>query len=150
MSLQEQLMADMKEAMKEKEAGKERLAVIRMVRSAIKNIEINEKKELNDQEVIEVIAKEVKKCRDSIPEYEQANRQDIVEGLLSEIEILMEYLPEQLSEEDIRSLVDEVISEVGGNSLKDMGKIMGKLMPKVKGKADGALVNKIVKEKLDN
>lgn len=150
MSLQDRLMADMKEAMKAKEAGKKKLTVIRMARAAIKNIEINKKRALNDEEVIEVIASEVKQRRDAIPEYENANRKDIVEGLLNEIDILMEYLPEQLSEEEIYSLIDETISEVGGDSLKDMGKVMGKLMPKVKGRADGKLVNKIVKEKLVN
>lgn len=150
MSLQDRLMADMKEAMKAKEAGKKKLTVIRMARAAIKNIEINKKRALNDEEVIEVIASEVKQRRDAIPEYENANRKDIVEGLLNEIDILMEYLPEQLSEEEIYSLIDETISEVGGDSLKDMGKVMGKLMPKVKGRADGKLVNKIVKEKLEN
>lgn len=150
MSLQEQLMADMKESMKARESGKKKLTVIRMVRSAIKNIEINEKRELNDEEIIEVLSKEVKQRRDAIPDYENANRSDIVESLLSEIEILMEYLPKQLSEEEIRNLVKEVISEVGGNSPNDMGKVMGKLMPKVKGKADGKLVNQIVKEMLTN
>ena len=150
MSLQDRLMADMKEAMKAKEAGKKKLTVIRMARAAIKNIEINKKRALNDEEVIEVIASEVKQRRDAIPEYENANRNVIVDGLLNEIDILMEYLPEQLSEEEIYSLIDETISEVGGDSLKDMGKVMGKLMPKVKGRADGKLVNKIVKEKLEN
>lgn len=148
MSLKDQLMADMKEAMKARAEGKERLSVIRMVRSAIKNIEINEKKDLSDDEVIEVIAREVKQRRDAIPDYENGNRLDIVEGLKHEIDILMGYLPRQLSEEEIRSIVSEVIAEVGATSPKDMGKVMGKLMPKVKGKADGKVVSKVVKELL--
>lgn len=146
MSIKDRLTEDMKAAMKEKESGKLRLSVIRMARSAIKNIEIDKKKELSDEEVIEVLAREVKQRRDAIEEYDKANRQDIVDTLQKEIAVLMPYLPEQLSEEEIRSLVKEVIAEVQPQSPKDMGKVMGKLMPKVKGKADGKLVNQIVKE----
>jgi len=150
MSLKERLLDDMKKAMKDKEAGKQRLSVIRMVRAAVKNSEINSKKELSDEEVLEVIAREVKQRRDAIPEYEKGNRQDVVENLQAEIKILLEYLPEQLTEDEIRQLVQKVIKEVGASSSKDMGKVMGKLMPQVKGKADGKLVNEIVKVLLQN
>lgn len=149
MSLQDRLMEDMKAAMKEKEAGKLRLSVIRMSRAAVKNIEIDKHKSLSDDEVIEVLAKEVKMRRDSIEEYEKVNRQDVVDTLNQEIAILMEYLPEQMSAEEIRQLVQEAISSTGATGPKDMGKVMGKLMPQVKGKADGKLVNQIVKELLN-
>ena len=148
MSLQERLLSDMKEAMKAKEAGKLRLTVIRMVRASIKNAEINNKRDLNDEEVLEILAREVKQRRDALPEYEKANRQDMVDNLKEEIKILQEYLPEQLTEAEITQLVQEVIEQVGANSPRDMGKVMGTLMPKVKGKADGKLVNKIVKDLL--
>jgi uncharacterized protein YqeY len=136
----------MKTAMKEKEGGKLRLSVIRMVRAAIKNIEIDKKKELSDDEVVEVIAREVKQRRDAMNEYRKADRQDIVDTLQEEISLLMPYLPEQLSEEEVRALVKAVIAEVQPQGPKDMGKVMGKLMPQVKGKADGKMVNQIVKE----
>ena len=148
MSLQERLLSDMKEAMKAKEAGKLRLTVIRMVRASIKNAEINNKRDLNDEEVLEILAREVKQRRDALPEYEKANRQDMVDNLKEEIKILQEYLPEQLTEAEITQLVQEAIEQVGANSPRDMGKVMGTLMPKVKGKADGKLVNKIVKDLL--
>ncbi|MFZ7103420.1 MAG: GatB/YqeY domain-containing protein [Peptococcaceae bacterium] len=148
MSLNQRLLDDMKGAMKEREAGKLKLSVIRMVRAAIKNVEINSRKELNDEEIIEVIAREVKQRRDSIPEYEKANRQDIVESLQAEINILLDYLPRQLTEDDIRALVRNVIEEVGAASSRDIGKVMGKLMPQVKGKADGKLVNQVVNSML--
>ncbi len=146
MSLQEQLAEDMKTAMKDKESGKKRLSVIRMVRSSLKNVEIDKKKELSEDEVIEVLAREVKKRRDALGEYVKVGRQDIADGLQEEIGILIKYLPEQMSEEEVRSLVKGVIAEVQPTGPKDMGKVMGKLMPKIKGRADGKLVNQVVKE----
>ncbi|MHB9093220.1 MAG: GatB/YqeY domain-containing protein [Eubacteriales bacterium] len=146
MSLQEQLAEDMKTAMKDKESGKKRLSVIRMVRSSLKNVEIDKKKELSEDEVIEVLAREVKKRRDALEEYIKVGRQDIADGLQEEIGILIKYLPEQMSEEEVRSLVKGVIAEVQPTGPKDMGKVMGKLMPKIKGRADGKLVNQVVKE----
>lgn len=146
MSLKDRLAEDMKAAMKEKESGKKKLSVIRMVRSSLKNAEIDKKSELTEEEVLDVIAREVKKRRDSLDEYLKVGREDIANGLKEEVEILMEYLPEQLSEPEIRALVKDVVDEVKPTGPKDMGKVMGKLMPKVKGKADGKLVNQIVKE----
>ncbi len=149
MSLQDRLTEDMKAAMKEKESGKKRLSVIRMVRSSLKNAEIDKKKELSEEEVIEVISREVKKRKDAMEEYVRAGRQDIADELQEEIEILMPYLPQQLSEEEIRSLVQHVIDEVQPAGPRDMGKVMSKLMPKTKGRADGKLVSQIVKEMLE-
>lgn len=150
MSLKEQLTEDMKQAMKAKEAGKLRLSVIRMVRSAIKNVEIDSKKELNEEEVQAIVAKEVKMRRDSIDEFEKANRHDLVEQLEQEIAVLMPYLPQQLTEAEIRDLVSEAIASSGAASPKEMGKVMAVLMPKVKGRADGKLVNTIVRELLNS
>lgn len=148
MTIKERLTENMKEAMKAKEAGKLRLSVIRMVRAAIKNTEIDGKKELGDEEVIEVIAREAKKRRDALEEYRKAGREDFVQSLEQELAVLADYLPEQLSESDIRGLVEQAVNETGAKDIKDMGKVMSALMPKVKGRADGRLVNQIVRELL--
>ena len=148
MSVKERLQEDMKQAMKDKEAGKFRLSVIRMVRSSIKNAEIDCRKELTDEEVLEILARELKLRRDAAEEFQKGNRPDLVENLEREIGILMEYMPAQLSAEEIRSLVIAAIAEVQAGSPKDMGKVMNKLMPAVKGRADGKLVNSIVRELL--
>jgi len=149
MSLKDSLTADMKQAMKDKEAGKLRLSVIRMVRASIKNVEIDRKKELSEDEVLDVLAKEVKMRRDALEEFKKGNRPDLVEGLEQEIAILMHYLPEQLTEAEVRALVAEAVAQSGAAGPKDMGKVMAVLMPKVKGKADGKLVNTVVKELLN-
>ena len=143
MSLKEQLTADMKDAMKNKE--KERLAVIRMVRGAIRQQEIDGQKELGDEDVIAVISKEVKMRRDSIEEFKKGAREDLVEKTQAEIDVLLPYLPAQLSEDEVRELVKAAVEQTGAATLKDMGKVMGVLMPKVKGRADGKMVNTIVK-----
>ena len=148
MSLKDKLTEDMKLAMKAKEAGKLRLSVIRMVRANIKYAEIELKKDLNDEQVLDVLSKEVKMRRDSIEEFAKGNRSDLVENLHREIEVLMHYLPEQLSEAEIRSLVKDAVTKAGASTAKEMGKVMGILMPSVKGKADGKLVNTIVREML--
>ncbi|WCN38773.1 GatB/YqeY domain-containing protein [Aneurinibacillus uraniidurans] len=146
MRLVERLTDDMKQAMKSKD--KLKLSVIRMVKSAIKNEEINQSKELSDDEVLTVLTRELKQRRDSLQEFEKAGRDDLAAASRDEIAVLMEYMPEQLGEEDIRKLVAEAIEQTGASSKKDMGKVMGVLMPKVKGRADGALVNKVVQELL--
>ncbi len=148
MSLKEQLTADMKQAMKDKEAGKVRLSVIRMVRSALRNAEIDQKIELGDPEIIEIIVKEVKMRRDSIDEFNKGNRSDLVDQAEKEINVLIQYLPQQLTEDELRMLVQDTITEIGASSVKDMGKVMSCLMPKIKGRADGKLVNVIVRELL--
>lgn len=149
MSLKAQLMDDMKAAMKAKEAGKQKLAVIRMVRSAIRQAEIDgTKKDLDDNDIIGIISKEVKMRKDSIEEFKQGGREDLVKQTEDEIAVLMPYLPKQMSEDEVRELVKEAIAATGATTHKDMGKVMGKLMPKVKGRADGKMVNSIVKELL--
>lgn len=146
MEIKEQLTADMKEAMKAKDTL--RLNTIRMVRGAIKQQEIDGKKELTNDDIIAVISKEVKMRRDSLEEFTKAGRNDLVENTQAEIEVLLPYLPAQLSEDEIKAIVQEAIEKTGAASPKDMGKVMGAIMPKVKGKADGKLVNTIVKSLL--
>ena len=148
MSLKDRLMDDMKLAMKEKEAGKLKLSVIRMVRASIKNVEIDRKSELSEDEVLDVLAREVKMRRDAMEEFRKGNRPDLVEGLELELAVLMHYLPQQLSEDEIRSLVAEAVRSVDAKTPKDMGKVMAALMPQVKGRSDGKLVNALVKEAL--
>lgn len=147
MSLKDQLLQDMKDAMKEK--AKLKLSVIRMVRSAIKNDEINKKIELDDEMVQEVVSRELKKRKESLVEYEKAGRPEEVEKLEEEIDVLMKYLPEQLTEEELQAIISGVIDEVKPESFKDQGKVMAKLMPLVKGKADGRLVSTIVKKTIE-
>lgn len=139
-------MNDMKTAMKAKD--KLRVDTIRMTNAAIKNAEINGKKELGDGEVIEIIGKEIKMRRDALEEYKKANRPEDVAKLEQEIDILLNYMPEQLSETELRSLIQDTITQTGAQGPRDMGKLMGALMPKVKGKADGKLVSNLVKELL--
>ena len=149
MSLQERLTEDVKTAMKAREAGKSRLSVLRMVKASIRNIEIDRKKELNDEDVLDVLAKEVKMRRDSMDDFRKGNRPDLVAALEEEIAILAEYLPAQLSEEEVRALVDQAVSQAQATTAKDMGKVMAILMPQVKGKADRKLVNTLVRERLN-
>jgi len=148
LSLKERLVEDMKAAMKAKEEGKVRLSVIRMARAAIKNAEIDKKTEFNDAQVIEVLAREVKMRRDAMEEFSKAKRPDKVQELEEEVAILLEYLPQQLTEAEIRELAKEIIAETGAAGAKDLGKVMGMITPKTKGRADGKLVNQIVRELL--
>ena len=148
MTLKDRLVEDMKVAMKAKEEGKVRLSVIRMVRAAIKNAEIDKKLEFNDDQVIEVLAREMKQRRDALEEFKKADRPETVKALEEEMVILMDYLPQQLSEGEIRQLVQEIMAAVGAQGPKDLGKVMGGLSPKTKGRADGKLVNLIVREML--
>ncbi|ADL07678.1 GatB/YqeY domain-containing protein [Thermosediminibacter oceani] len=146
MSIKDVLNEDMKRALKE--GQKERLSVIRMARAAIVNEEKNRMHELNDEEVIEVLAREVKKRRDAKEEYERLGRVDVAEELEREINILSSYLPLQLTEEELEEIVRQTIFEVGANSIKDMGRVMSAVLPRVKGRADGRAVNAIVKKLL--
>ena len=148
MSIKDLLTEDMKQAMKDKESGKLRLSVIRMARANIKNIEIDEKRELNDDEVLAVLVKEVKMRQDSLEEFAKAGREELVEQAKQEIAILRKYLPEQLSDEELRALVEEAVAETGAAGPKDMGKVMAALMPKTKGRADGKRINTMVRELL--
>lgn len=149
MSLQERLMEDMKQAMRDREKGKLKLSVIRMTRAAVKNEEISKKSLLNDEQVEDIIIKELKKRKDALIEYEKAERPEEVEQLNQEISLLMEYLPKQLSEEELNLIIAEVINEVNPSSQKDQGKVMAKLMPRIKGKADGKIVGNLVKELIE-
>ncbi|WP_028990828.1 GatB/YqeY domain-containing protein [Thermacetogenium phaeum] len=146
MSLQERLYEDMKKALKEREAGKLQLSVIRMARSAIKNRSIELGRELTDEDVIEVLAKEVKMRREALAEYRRAGRQEAVAELEAEIAILEKYLPRQLDRNEIVQMAREAIAATGAQSERDLGKVMGVLMPKLKGRADGKLVNEVVRE----
>ncbi|EPI00724.1 YqeY-like protein [Enterococcus faecalis 13-SD-W-01] len=138
----------MKSAMKAKD--KESLQVIRMIKSSIQNEQIKVGHDLTDDEELSVLSREMKQRRDSLREFEQAGRDDLAEKVKSEIAIVEKYMPEQLSEDDIRQIVQEAINQTGAASAKEFGKVMGAVMPKVKGKADGNLVNAIVKELLQS
>jgi len=140
----------MKAAMKAKEEGKVRLSVIRMARAAIKNAEIEKKQEFSDEQIIEVLAREVKIRREAMEEYARLNNTEQVQRLQEEIGILMEYLPQQLSDEEIRQLAQEAIAATGAQGPKDIGKVMKALTPKTKGRADGKVVNRIVRELLES
>ncbi|PFE96689.1 hypothetical protein CN325_14075 [Bacillus thuringiensis] len=142
MSLLGRLNDDMKQAMKNKQ--KEKLTVIRMVKAALQNEGIKLQHTLTEEEEVTVLAREVKQYKDSLLEFKKAGREDLVNKLQSEIQILSAYLPEQLTEEELVDVIKQVISEVGATSKADMGKVMTAVMPKVKGKTDGALVNKLV------
>jgi uncharacterized protein YqeY len=146
MSIKDMLNQDMKASLK---AGqKARLSVIRMAKSAILYAEKEKLHELDDEEIIEVLFKEVKKRKNDIPEYERLGKTEIVENLKQEIDILSSYLPQQLTDKEVEELVRQTIFEVGANSIKDMGKVMGAIMPKVKGRADGSLISSMVKKLL--
>ncbi|WP_216830056.1 GatB/YqeY domain-containing protein [Alkalihalobacterium elongatum] len=146
MNLLDRLTDDMKAAMKNKE--KEKLSVIRMVKSSLQNEQIKLGRELSEDETLTVLNRELKQRRESLHEFEKANRDDLASKLHGEIEVLQQYLPEQLSEEEVIRIVQETIKEVGATSKADFGKVMGAIMPKVKGKADGGLVNRLVQQHL--
>lgn len=148
MSIKDQLLADMKQAMKDRAAGKLRLSVIRMVRASIKNAEINGKKELNDDEVLGVLLKEVKMRQDSLEEFQKAGREELVAQAKEEISILQKYLPAALSDDELKAIVTEVIAVVGAKSPKDMGKVMPVVMAKTKGRANGKRISSLVRELL--
>lgn len=148
MSTQDRLLEDMKAAMKAGETGKLRLSVIRMVRAALKNAEIDRRHALAEDEVLEILAKEIKQRRDAITEFAKGARQDLIQLYEAEIAVLTEYLPQQMSADEIRKLVSEAIAKTGAAGPKDMGKVMGALVPQTRGRADGRLVNQLVKEML--
>lgn len=147
MSLKDTFMEEMKSAMKNKDELKKN--VVTMVRSAIKQYEVDNRVELDDEGVLEIVAKEVKKRKDSLPEYEKSGRTELLENLNKEIEYLMQYLPEQLSEDEVRECVVSTIKEIGAAGMKDMGKVMSAVIAKTKGRADGKVINGIVKELLN-
>ena len=146
MSLKEQLFADLKTAMKEKDTLKK--DTVQLIRSGILQIEKDNKVELDDEGVIEVISKQLKSRRDSLPDFIKSGREDLIEKLNKEIEILLSYLPEQLSEDEIQKIVEEAIAATGAASIKEMGKVMGMVNPKLKGRADMKVVGALVKKML--
>jgi uncharacterized protein YqeY len=146
MSLLTTLNDDIKTAMKAKD--KETLSVLRMLKTAIQNEQIKAGRDLNGEEELTVLSREMKQRRDSLAEFEKAGRDDLADKAKIEITIVEKYMPEQLSEEEIRQIVQAAIDQTGASSAKEFGKVMGAVMPKVKGKADGNQVNAIVKELL--
>ena len=132
--------------MRNKDASKR--TVIRTLMSAIKNAEIDSQSELDDDGIIIVFTKQAQQRKDSIEAYQKAARQDLVDNEKAELDFISQFLPAQMSEEEIQKLVDKVINELNATNPSDMGKVMGKLMPQIKGKADGKLVNSIVSSKL--
>ena len=159
--LRDKIKADFKEAFKSRDEI--RLSVLKMVQSEIGNAEINKRAKLmkdgktenietaaflNDEEVLQVVSREIKKRKDSVDMYEKAGRTELAEREKAEIGVLMAYMPEQLSEETIRDLAKKAVEQSGAKGEKEIGKVMAVLMPQVKGKSDGALVNKIVRELL--
>jgi uncharacterized protein len=146
MSLKERLLEDMKVAMRDKDTIKKN--AIQLTRSAVLQVEKDNRVTLDDDGIIEIIAKEVKKRRDSVPEFEKAARQDLVDDLNKEIEVLLQYLPQQLTEEELEVIVKQAIQDTGASSARDLGKIMQAVLPQVKGRADGKVINQIAKKYL--
>lgn len=145
-AIKEKIQEDMKSAMRNQE--KDRLSAIRLILAALKQHEVDERIVLSDEQVLAILDKMLKQRRESIAQYETANRQDLVDKEVAEIRVIQTYLPAQLSTEEIDALINEAIQETGANSARDMGKVMGILKPKVQGRADVAAVSNKVKERL--
>lgn len=146
MSLKLQIQNTVKDAMRARE--KERLGVLRLITAAIKQREVDERMELDDEQVLAVLNKMLKQRRESISQYEAANRKDLATVEKNEIEIIQAFLPEQLSADDVQKLVLETITQTGASSMKDMGKLMGVLQAKTAGRADMSAVSALVKKAL--
>ena len=146
MGLSEQLTEDQKKAMKAKD--KFRLTVIRLLRSEIKNAEIAKKTPLEEEEIVVVLHRELKRRKDALVDFEKADRPSLLEELKEEITIISGYLPPQFSKDEIREIIREAITGLGASSKKDMGRVMGFIMPQLKGKAEGSLVKEILEELL--
>jgi uncharacterized protein YqeY len=146
MSLEERLVEEMKQAMKSND--KLRLSTIRMIRSTLKNKEIELRRKLEDEEVVKVIQAMVRKGEESVEQFQTGGRMDLVEKEKKEIEILKSFLPQPLSQEEMLKIIDQSIQETQASSPKDIGKVMKSVMPKIGGKADGKLINQLVKERL--
>ncbi len=146
--MRERILKELMQAMKNQD--KERLSVLRMIKGAMQLEEINKKKELDDNEVIAVISKQIKMRKESIVEFEKGNRQELIDEANAEIAILNEYMPEQMSEEDVLKAIDEAFKEVNPQAPSDVGKIMKILSPQLAGKADMSYVSKVVKERISS
>ncbi len=147
MSLKEKLLEDLKNALRNKDSIRKN--TVQMARAAVLQVEKDNKTTLDDDGVVEVLSRELKKRRDSLLEYEKSGRQDLVDNLKKEIDILLEYLPKQMTEEELEILIKEAISSTGAQSVRDVGKVMKEVMPKVKGRADGKAVNRIAVKLLE-
>ena len=147
MSLKEKLLSNMKEAMKSKDSVK--LGTVRGVISAVKNQEIDLKKQLSEEEILTIVSREVKKRNEAPVLYEKGNRPELQDKEIQEMKILQTYLPEQVSEKDLRRRIQEVIAETGAEGMKDFGKIMKTLVPEFKGKADNSLIKELANEYLN-
>lgn len=148
MGLKEQLSVDLKDAMRNKDSV--RRTLLRTLIAEVRNTEINTQTELDETGIIAVLTKQSQQRKDSAEAFKLADRQDLVDVELAEVEIISKYLPEQLTEEEIVLLIDEIINDVRPSGPEDMGKIMGPLMPKIRGRADGKIVSGIVSSKLRN
>ena len=146
-NVRERILNDLKEAMKAQD--KEKLSVIRMLKGSMQMEELNKKHELTDDEVINVVTKEIKSRNDSIKEFEKGNREDLIQKTNAEIEILKAYLPEQLTDEEASKIIDEAFELVKPESPRDMRKIMKEVSPKLKGKYDMGKASSIIKERLN-
>ena len=147
MTLKERLMEDMKVSMRNKETLKK--SVITMIRASVKQKEVDDRVDVNDDDVVELIAKQLKQQRDALVEFEKAERDDLIAQTKAEIEILASYLPQQLTDEELEAVVRDAVAEVNAQSVKDMGKIMGKVMAVAKGRVDGKRINEMVKKVLN-
>ena len=146
MTMKTRLEDDLKQAMRSRDAA--RRDVIRYLRSEIRNQEIKVQEDLDDDGVVQVLSRQAQQRRDSIEAFTEANRTDLVEKEQAELEIIMEYMPQQMTSDEIASLVQEVVAEVGASGPGDMGKVMSQIMPKVRGRAEGREVSSIVMETL--
>ena len=146
MSVKERLQQDMKDAMRG--GDKRRLGVIRLALAAIKQREVDDRTELDDNQVIAVLDKMVKQRRESIDQYRDAGRDDLAGQEQFELDVLKVYLPEQLGEAEINALIEEALQTTGASSMKDMGKVMGMLKPKLAGRADMGAVSALIKARL--
>ena len=144
--LKEQLMEDFKNAMKEKNELKKN--TIMMIRSSILQVEKDTQKEMSENEIIEIISKELKKRKETLADIEKSGREDLIANVNEEMAVIKAYLPEELSREEIEKIIIDTIAEIGANTMKDMGKVMQAVKPKMAGRADNKLVNEIVKAKL--
>jgi len=145
--LKEKLLQDLKEAMKEKNELKKN--VVQMIRAAVLQVEKDKQIELDDNQIIEIIAKESKKRKDSLPDYEKSGREDLIEKVKQEIEIISEYLPKQLTKEEITKIVAEIIKQTGATSIKEMGAVMKEAKAQIGASADGKSINEVVRELLN-
>ncbi|WP_017186149.1 GatB/YqeY domain-containing protein [Alkalibacillus haloalkaliphilus] len=146
MSLLDRLNEDMKQAMRKKE--KDKLTVIRAIKSSLQNEAISKNEELTEDDELQVLTREVKQRKDSLQEFKDASREDLVEKTERELALIETYLPKQLSDEELHQIIEKTIQEVGATSKQQMGKVMSAVMPKVKGKADGSKVNQFVLKQL--